>query len=226
MTPLNVPDDYNSHWSVCDRCGARYHPADENCPCVPCVKCGQPKSPQDMADEEICKDCEQRELEAADDPAEGDGMDTQIPDVTPTRHRLPDERKSVTHKFDITGYEGYLTAGQYDDGSLGEIFITMAKQGSMVSGLMDTIATLVSIAMQYGVPLEVLVAKFSHTRFEPSGITRNPEIPKAKSLMDYIVRWLGLKFLPAEVFKEHYAEKTDEQNNPIREPERQAAQGS
>jgi ribonucleoside-diphosphate reductase alpha chain len=111
------------------------------------------------------------------------------------RHRMPDERRSYTHKFDISGHQGYITAGMYNDGSLGEIFIRMAKEGSVVSGLMDSFATAISLALQYGVPLEVLVDKFSHTRFEPSGITRNPEIPIAKSIMDYIFRWLQLKFL-------------------------------
>lgn len=111
------------------------------------------------------------------------------------RRRLPDERRSITHKFDISGHEGYLTAGMYDDGSMGEIFIRMAKEGSVVSGLMDSFATAISLALQYGVPLQVMVDKFSHTRFEPSGITRNPEIPIAKSIMDYIFRWLELKFM-------------------------------
>jgi len=110
------------------------------------------------------------------------------------RRRMPDERRSVTHKFDISGHEGYITAGMYDDGMVGEIFIRMAKEGSVVSGLMDSFATAISLALQYGVPLKVLVDKFSHTRFEPSGITRNPEIPIAKSIMDYIFRWLQLKF--------------------------------
>lgn len=114
------------------------------------------------------------------------------------RKRLPDERRSITHKFDISGHQGYLTAGIYDDGRVGEIFIRMAKEGSVVSGLMDSFATAISLALQYGVPLEVLVDKFSHTRFEPSGVTRNPEIPIAKSIMDYIFRWLQLKFLTVE----------------------------
>ncbi len=115
------------------------------------------------------------------------------------RRRLPDERRSLTHKFDISGHQGYLTAGMYDEGTVGEIFIRMAKEGSVVSGLMDSFATAISLALQYGVPLEVLVDKFSHTRFEPSGITRNPEIPIAKSIMDYIFRWLQLKFLGGEM---------------------------
>ena len=110
------------------------------------------------------------------------------------RRRLPDERRSMTHKFDISGHEGYITAGMYTDGMVGEIFIRMAKEGSAVSGLMDSFATAISLALQYGVPLQVLVDKFSHTRFEPSGITRNPEIPIAKSIMDYLFRWLQLRF--------------------------------
>jgi len=113
----------------------------------------------------------------------------------PNRRRLPDERKSITHKFVISGHEGYFTVGLYDDGMPGEIFIIMAKQGSTVSGLMDTIATMTSLQLQYGVPLEVLVNKFSHMRFEPSGFTKNPDIKIAKSVVDYIFRWLGLKFL-------------------------------
>jgi ribonucleoside-diphosphate reductase alpha chain len=114
------------------------------------------------------------------------------------RRRLPDERRSITHKFSIGGHEGYMTVGMYDDGTPGELFVTMAKEGSVVSGLMDNFATMISMSLQYGVPLKVLADKFSHTRFEPSGFTGNPEIPIAKSITDYIFRWLALKFLPAE----------------------------
>ncbi len=114
------------------------------------------------------------------------------------RRKLSDERKAWTHKFSIGGHEGYLTVGLYDDGQPGEIFITMAKEGSTVSGLMDSFATAVSLALQYGVPLKVLCDKFSHTRFEPSGWTPNPEIRYAKSVMDYIFRWLAVKFLPRD----------------------------
>ncbi len=113
----------------------------------------------------------------------------------PMRRRLPDTRKAVTHKFDVAGHEGYLTAGLYDDGMPGEVFITMAKEGSTIGGLMDAIATLVSVSLQYGVPVESLVRKFEHVRFEPSGMTRNPEIPMAKSLIDYIFRWLAMEFV-------------------------------
>jgi ribonucleoside-diphosphate reductase alpha chain len=116
----------------------------------------------------------------------------------PVRRRLPDERQSITHKFSVAGHDGYLTVGMYDDGTPGEIFVRMAKQGSVVSGLMDTVATAISVALQYGVPLKVLVDKFSHSRFEPSGFTNNPQIPIAKSIVDYIFRWLGLKFIKSE----------------------------
>ena len=116
----------------------------------------------------------------------------------PVRRRLPDERKAITHKFSVQGHEGYLTIGMYEDGTPGEIFVVMAKEGSVVSGLMDSFATAVSMNLQYGVPLKVLVNKFSHTRFEPSGFTNNPEIPIAKSISDYIFRWIGLKFLPKD----------------------------
>ncbi|HOX25432.1 MAG TPA: vitamin B12-dependent ribonucleotide reductase [Candidatus Krumholzibacteria bacterium] len=112
----------------------------------------------------------------------------------PHRVRLPDERQAITHKFSIAGHEGYITVGLYPNGKPGEMFISMAKEGSVVSGLMDSFATAVSIMLQYGVPLHVLVNKFSHMRFEPSGMTSNPEIPLAKSVMDYIFRWLDRKF--------------------------------
>jgi len=115
----------------------------------------------------------------------------------PARRRLPDEREAITHKFSIAGHEAYLTVGKYEDGTPGELFIVMSKEGSVVSGLLDSFATAVSLALQYGVPLKVLVDKFSHSRYEPSGFTNNPHIRIAKSITDYIFRWLALKFLPA-----------------------------
>jgi len=122
------------------------------------------------------------------------------PPVTPKpfRRKLPDERRAITHKFSVGGHEGYLHVGLYEDGTPGEIFITMAKEGSTISGLMDSFATAVSLALQYGVPMKVLCDKFSHMRFEPSGWSTNGEIGYAKSLMDYIFRWLAHKFLPVE----------------------------
>ena len=119
----------------------------------------------------------------------------------PVRRHLPVERHSITHKFSVAGHEGYLTIGMYEDGAPGEIFIVMAKEGSTLSGVMDSFATTCSMALQYGVPLKVLVDKFSHTRFEPSGFTSNPQVPYAKSIMDYIFRYLASKFLPAEEAK-------------------------
>ncbi len=115
------------------------------------------------------------------------------------RHKLPDERRAITHKFSVAGHEGYVTVGLYEDGMPGEIFLTMAKEGSTISGLMDSFATAISLTLQYGVPLEALVEKFSHMRFEPAGYTKNPEIPIAKSLVDYIFRWLASKFLTADL---------------------------
>jgi ribonucleoside-diphosphate reductase alpha chain len=133
------------------------------------------------------------------------GKETEAPDNVIALHerravrvKLADERQSVTHKFSIAGHEGYLTVGLYEDENPGEIFLRMAKEGSTISGLMDTIATMTSIALQYGVPLKTLVDKFSHTRFEPSGFTNNPEIPIAKSVTDYVFRYLGNRFLQEE----------------------------
>jgi ribonucleoside-diphosphate reductase alpha chain len=116
--------------------------------------------------------------------------------AAPRRERLPDTRRSVTHKFNVGGHEGYITVGLYDDGRPGELFITMAKEGSTIGGLMDAFGTSVSMSLQYGVPLEVYVKKFSHTRFEPWGYTKNPDIPVAKSLVDYLFRWMGTQFIP------------------------------
>ncbi len=114
----------------------------------------------------------------------------------PLRRRLPDTRRSITHKFSVAGHEGYLTVGLYENGAPGELFITMAKEGSTIGGIMDSLGTAISVALQYGVPIESLVDKFTHQRFEPAGMTHNPDIPFAKSLVDYIFRWLGIEFVP------------------------------
>ena len=116
----------------------------------------------------------------------------------PVRHRLPDERQAITHKFDIAGHEGYITVGLYETGAPGEIFLVMAKEGSTISGFADAFAQAVSYALQYGVPLQVLVDKFSHVRFEPAGITKNPNVRVAKSIVDYVFRWMATKFLSPE----------------------------
>jgi ribonucleoside-diphosphate reductase alpha chain len=123
-----------------------------------------------------------------------------LAEVGPRRKRMPRERESITHKFSIGGHEGYITAGKYEDGSVGEIFLTdIGKEGSTLRGMMNSFATAISIALQYGVPLETLVRKFSYMRFEPEGITGNPEIPFAKSMPDYIMRWLASRFLDVDV---------------------------
>ena len=117
------------------------------------------------------------------------------------RHKLPDERKSITHKFSVGGHEGYIIVGMYAEGAPGEIFIKMAKEGSTLSGFMDGLALSISIGLQYGVPLKALVDKLTNTRFEPSGFTENPSIRYASSVLDYIARWLGGKFLSPEYLK-------------------------
>ncbi len=126
-----------------------------------------------------------------------------LAEVGPRRKRMPVERQSITHKFSIAGHEGYITAGMYEDGSVGEIFLTdIGKEGSTLRGMMNSFATAISIALQYGVPLETLVQKFSYMRFEPEGVTGNPEIPFAKSMPDYIMRWLASRFLDADAQEE------------------------
>jgi len=117
-----------------------------------------------------------------------------IPGTVPFRKRMPHTRQSITHKFEIAGHEGYLTVGMYEDGAPGELFITMAKEGSTVGGTMDSFGTAISLCLQYGVPIQELVKKFAHSRFEPSGFTKNPDIPMAKSIIDYIFRWLDITF--------------------------------
>jgi ribonucleoside-diphosphate reductase alpha chain len=136
--------------------------------------------------------------------------------VQPRRERLPHTRRSLTHKFDIQGHEGYVNVGFYPDGRPGELFITMAKEGSTIGGLMDVLGTAISIGLQYGVPLEVFVNKFAHSRFEPAGFTKNPDIPIAKSIADYIFRWLGMEFIPG------YREANAPQR-PVEEPGLQSA---
>jgi ribonucleoside-diphosphate reductase alpha chain len=121
------------------------------------------------------------------------------------RRRLADTRRSLTHKFNVAGHEGYLTVGLYDDGQPGELFITMSKEGSTIGGLMDSLGTATSVSLQYGVPVKSLVDKFSHQRFEPAGMTENPDIPIAKSLVDYIFRWMGMQFIPG--YREAHAPK-------------------
>ncbi len=141
----------------------------------------------------------------------GDAAESGIVEIPRERKKMPRERESITHKFSIGMQEGYITAGKYEDGSLGEIFLTdIGKEGSTIKGLMNAFATAISIGLQYGVPLEDFVKKFSYMRFEPEGITRNPEIPFAKSLPDYIMRWLASRFIEDVDYLEQLGIMTDE----------------
>jgi ribonucleoside-diphosphate reductase alpha chain len=133
----------------------------------------------------------------------------------PVRHRMPDTRSSLTHRFEIAGHEGYITVGLYEDGQPGELFITMSKEGSTIGGLMDTVGTLTSIALQYGVPLESLVKKFAYQRFEPSGFTKNPDIRHATSITDYVFRWLACQFIKG--YKEATAPNRAQPDLPLKE---------
>jgi ribonucleoside-diphosphate reductase alpha chain len=133
----------------------------------------------------------------------------------PVRHRMPDTRDSMTHRFEIAGHEGYITVGLYKDGQPGELFITMSKEGSTIGGLMDTVGTLTSIALQYGVPLESLVKKFAYQRFEPSGFTKNPDIRHASSITDYVFRWLACQFIKG--YKEATAPNRGQPDLPLKE---------
>src|SRR6266478_4151561 len=134
--------------------------------------------------------------------------------VRAQRRKLPDERKSITHKFSIGGHEGYIIVGMYEEGGTGEIFIKMAKEGSTLSGFMDGLALSISIGLQYGVPLKALVDKLTNTRFEPSGFTENPSIRYSSSVLDYIARWLGGKFLSSEYLKPRAASSDEDMIRP------------
>ncbi len=136
-----------------------------------------------------------------------DDQEAVVAPPVPARKRLPDTRHSITHKFSVGGYEGYITVGLFDDGQPGELFINMAKEGSTIGGLMDVIGTETSLALQYGVPLQAMIDKFSHARFEPAGMTNNPDIPFSTSVVDYIFRWLGMTFIPG--YREKNAPKRD-----------------
>jgi ribonucleoside-diphosphate reductase alpha chain len=133
----------------------------------------------------------------------GEKKDEPVEEARPVRRRMPRERQSLTHKFSVGGHEGYLTAGEYDDGALGEIFLTdVGKEGSTIKGMMNAFATAISIGLQYGVPLETFARKFAYVRFEPEGYTGNPEIPFAKSMPDYIMRWLAARYGDADLHEE------------------------
>jgi ribonucleoside-diphosphate reductase alpha chain len=145
----------------------------------------------------------QKQLPASSQEAIDKAVADALAKAPPKRRRMPRERQSITHKFSIGGHEGYITAGMYEDGTVGEIFLTdIGKEGSTLRGMMNSFATAISISLQYGVPLETLVRKFSYMRFEPEGMTSNPEIPFAKSMPDYIMRWLASRFLDADLQEE------------------------
>ena len=152
---------------------------------------------------------------------EGDRKKGKNGEAVPLRKRLPQTRQSITHKFNVGGHEGYITVGLFADGMPGELFITMAKEGSTIGGLMDVIGTETSMALQYGVPLEALVEKFTHMRFEPSGWTGNPDIPHAKSVVDYIFRWMGIQFLPG--YREQFTPKRDDEESQTKDDSKPAS---
>ena len=179
-TVEDIKQAYVEAWKMGLKCVAIYRDGS---------KMSQPLNTAKKVEEEA----ENLKSTVADLQAEVESLKLQV--GMPVRRRMPDTRTSITHKFDIAGHEGYFTVGLYEDGTPGEMFITMSKEGSTIGGLMDTIATLTSVSLQYGVPLEDLVRKFSYQRFEPNGFTKNPEIRQATSIVDYIYRWMGKNFI-------------------------------
>ena len=183
----DITDAYTQAWKMGLKCVAIYRDGSKRSQPLNTAKTeeGSESKPATAADERI-KELEDQLV----------GLVKQIDQ--PLRRRLPETRQAVTHKFDIAGHEGYLTIGLFEDGAPGEVFITMAKEGSTIGGLMDSVAALTSVSLQYGVPLDALVRKFSHQRFEPSGFTKNPlpQLRRVSSIMDYVFRWMGIKFIP------------------------------
>jgi len=177
-TKQDIADAYMMGWELGLKAVAVYRDGS---------KTAQPLSTSNEAEEKAAAEAKKSQQAAAGKATAG-----------PRRAHLPDTRQSITHKFNISGHEGYITVGLYNDGRPGEMFITMAKEGSTIGGLMDCFSTALSMSLQYGVPLSVYVQKFSHTRFEPMGYTKNPDIPMAKSIVDYIFRWLGKTFFDAD----------------------------
>ena len=189
-TVEDITDAYVQAWKLGLKCVAIYRDGSKRSQPLNTAKTGE-GTEQDSAPEvdERIQELEEQLV----------GLQKQIDQ--PLRRRLPETRTAVTHKFDIAGHEGYLTIGLFEDGTPGEMFITMAKEGSTIGGLMDSVAALTSISLQYGVPLDALVRKFSHQRFEPSGFTKNPQIGRASSIIDYVFRWMGSQFIPGFVEK-------------------------
>ncbi|HLX68312.1 MAG TPA: vitamin B12-dependent ribonucleotide reductase [Verrucomicrobiae bacterium] len=187
-TVADIRDAYVQAWKMGLKCVAIYRDGSKRSQPLNTKKTneGGDKAPQ----------AEAASLEARIKELETEVIKLRTQSGKPLRRRLSDTRAAVTHKFDIAGHEGYLTVGLFEDGQPGELFITMAKEGSTIGGLMDTIGTLTSMSLQYGVPIETLLKKFAHQRFEPSGFTKNPEIRNASSIIDYVFRWLAIQFIP------------------------------
>ena len=190
-TVEDITDAYDQAWRLGLKCVAIYRDGSKRSQPLNTAKTGE------GTESGSATPADQRIKELEDQLV---GLQKQIDQ--PLRRRLPETRSAITHKFDIAGHEGYLTIGLFEDGYPGEMFITMAKEGSTIGGLMDSVAALTSISLQYGVPLEALVRKFTHQRFEPSGFTKNPQIRRASSIIDYVFRWTGIQFIPG------YLEKT------------------
>ena len=188
-TVAEVRHTYLEAWKMGLKCVAIYRDGSKRSQPLNTAKVGGSSLPTEAAEQLAGFKSRIAQLEN-----EVENLQTQV--GKPLRRRLPETRTAVTHKFDIAGHEGYLTVGLFEDNQPGELFITMAKEGSTIGGLMDSVATLTSMALQYGVPLEALVRKFSHQRFEPSGFTKNPELRNASSITDYVFRWMALQFIP------------------------------
>ncbi|MBD3270494.1 adenosylcobalamin-dependent ribonucleoside-diphosphate reductase [Candidatus Peregrinibacteria bacterium] len=195
-TLRDIQDAYMRSWELMLKCNALYRDGS---------KLSQPlnTSSSEAAYAELFNFADFEDVDENNGPKEVQKVIEKIVE-RPLRRKLPDERRSLTHKFNISGHEGYITVGLYEDNSPGEIFINMNKEGSTMSGIMDALAISLSMNLQYGVPLEVLVAKYTHTRFEPAGMTSNRDIPMVKSLIDYIARWMALKFLPKDTAKKYH----------------------
>lgn len=199
-TVQDIRDAYVQAWRLGLKCVAIYRDGSKR---------SQPLNTRKSAEGGAGKAEETDALKARIAELEKEVTDLKAQVNQPLRRRLPETRTAITHKFDVAGHEGYLTVGLFEDGQPGELFITMAKEGSTIGGLMDSIGTLTSMSLQYGVPLEALVRKFAHQRFEPSGITKHPEIRMASSIIDYVFRWMALQFIPG--YREANSPNTNQQ---------------
>jgi len=205
-TVADIRDAYVQAWKMGLKCVAIYRDGSKRSQPLN-TKAGGDGGERSAAAVEL----EQLKARAAELQADLDKL--RAASAQPLRRKLPETRMALNHKFDIAGHEGYLTVGLFENGQPGEVFITMAKEGSTIGGLMDSIATLTSMALQYGVPLEALVKKFSHQRFEPSGFTKNPDIRQASSIIDYVFRWMAFQFLPG--YREQHPSNHGQQELPI-----------